>query len=194
MASQSFENNVSNLEKFIQSSNRVAALDWDYIEPPTTPEGKLPDPCSELLTELLDAHLWLTPITQWAAKIDKNASSYFDKVQSNIQLCIWQRKSKSFYMQNVHALIDEMHSMLERTEEIRKANSNHGGKREGSGRKKATPTKQIRIDADLAEPFKELSELYRGQTDTDKAYLLENVTAVGVSFCQEKAAKHALDD
>ncbi|MCE7730150.1 hypothetical protein [Vibrio campbellii] len=47
----------------------------------------------------------------------------------------------------------------------------HGGARKGAGRKKEAPTKQIRIDADLAEQFKMLSDLYRAQPDSDKALL-----------------------
>ncbi|MDO6543482.1 hypothetical protein [Photobacterium sanguinicancri] len=39
--------------------------------------------------------------------------------------------------------------------------SNHGGVRQGAGRKKASPTKQIRVDSDLADIFKDISDDYR---------------------------------
>jgi len=62
----------------------------------------------------------------------------------------------------------------------------HGGARQNAGRKKAAPTKQIRIDAELAEQFKMLSELYRGQSDTDKQKILLELVKVGSSYCDEK--------
>lgn len=37
----------------------------------------------------------------------------------------------------------------------------HGGARVGAGRKKSTPTKQIRVDETLAQPFKDFSDYYR---------------------------------
>ena len=45
----------------------------------------------------------------------------------------------------------------------------HGGKRANSGRKRLEPTVAIRVDADLAQTFKDISEQYRvissGQED-----------------------------
>lgn len=45
----------------------------------------------------------------------------------------------------------------------------HGGKRANSGRKKREPTVAIRVDAELAQTFKDISDQYRiitsGQED-----------------------------
>ncbi|WP_260261719.1 hypothetical protein [Vibrio intestinalis] len=75
-----------------------------------------------------------------------------------------------------------------------KVKASHGGVRKGAGRPKQSSTKQIRVDSDLSEQFKMLSDLYRGQSDADKALLLNELIAVGVSFCHGKASKYALDD
>lgn len=66
--------------------------------------------------------------------------------------------------------------------------SRHGGARKGAGRKKEAPTKQIRIDADLAEPFKALSDLYRSQSsDTEKFHIIETIALLSSSKTRSEA-------
>ncbi|MEL7307005.1 MAG: hypothetical protein AAGK05_03470 [Pseudomonadota bacterium] len=48
----------------------------------------------------------------------------------------------------------------------------HGGSRTGSGRKKSAPTKQIRVDENLAGTFKSISDAYRSLDSEGQIELL----------------------
>ena len=51
-------------------------------------------------------------------------------------------------------------------------NNSHGGSRIGSGRKKLAPTKQIRVDENLAASFKSISDAYRSLDSEGQIELL----------------------
>lgn len=74
-----------------------------------------------------------------------------------------------------------------------KVKAAHGGKREGAGRKKEALTKQIRIDADLAQQFKTISDLYRSESESDKAYFRLMLDSFIEKFLREKADEDVTD-
>lgn len=51
----------------------------------------------------------------------------------------------------------------------------HGGAREGSGRKQEAPTKQIRVDAELALDFKTLSAIYRSESERRRKKIIKTI-------------------
>ena len=54
----------------------------------------------------------------------------------------------------------------------------HGGVRAGAGRKKQSPTVQVRVDADLSDLFKTISIVYRSADDKKKCLLVERLNTV----------------
>ena len=59
----------------------------------------------------------------------------------------------------------------------------HGGKRLGSGRKKQSPTKQLRVDSDLSDIFKTLSDVYRVSDQDQKLVLVERLLTLSSLDC-----------
>ena len=55
---------------------------------------------------------------------------------------------------------------------IHREQKKHGGARSGSGRKKLAPTKQIRVDENLAGSFKSISDAYRSLDSEGQIELL----------------------
>lgn len=59
----------------------------------------------------------------------------------------------------------------------------HGGSRVGAGRKKSSPTKQVRVDEVLAQPFKDFSDIYRS---LDHKAQLDLLVALKSTFSGKK--------
>ena len=59
----------------------------------------------------------------------------------------------------------------------------HGGKRSGSGRKKESPTRQVRVDFELADIFKTLSDVYRVSDQDQKLSLVKRLLTLSSLDC-----------
>lgn len=123
-------------------------------------------------------------ISNLSSLLDDVSGSCPERMISNLDLVLTGEKNDVFFANIIYPELEHLIYLCRNSSSV----TTQGGVREGAGRKKEAPTKQIRIDADLAEQFKMLSDLYRGQSDSDKALLLEGLISVGVSFCHDKAS------
>lgn len=65
---------------------------------------------------------------------------------------------------------------------IEREQKKHGGTRKGAGRKVKRPTKQIRIDEDLVESFKMISDYYRSLDDDGRRDFDNRFSTSGLLF------------
>ena len=97
--------------------------------------------------------------------------AYGDDTPSDLELIPFYDECDKIY-----AVCDTI--ILNSVSAIRNEQKKHGGFRNGAGRKKSAPTKQIRVDKELADQFKIFSDIYRAQPDLVQCQLFDSLVAV----------------
>ncbi|ELP6122392.1 hypothetical protein QTV43_003617 [Vibrio vulnificus] len=101
-----------------------------------------------------------------------------ERMVSNLKLLLSGEKSKFFFSNIVYPELPHLIYLCNNSPKI----SNHGGARDGSGRKPKRPTKQIRIDSDLAESFKLMSDYYQSLDDDGRRDFDNRFSTSGLLF------------
>lgn len=178
---KTYEKQIQNLFTIGENIMRLQSDDWEVID--------IDNPV-EAYYSLRAINVLLTQIKLYCKEISNITKTdtwgYFDRKQKHIQLVQDGEKSRGYlfsmlknFMTDARSLLDCDNDILKSEESIKNC---HGGSRSGAGRKVKRPTKQIRIDEDLAESFKMMSDYYQSLDDDGRIEFDNRFSTSGLLF------------
>ncbi|MEZ9657518.1 hypothetical protein AB4277_22985 [Vibrio splendidus] len=140
----------------------LSAHEWNLIDSShgTTYHKRLVDCCNE--------------VEQLVSTLNQQQAG--ERFLNNLKLVLNGSKSKHFFEHIVYPELDHIVYLIQND------SITHGGVREGAGRKVKRPTKQIRIDEDLAESFKMMSDYYQSLDDDGRSDFDNRFSTSGLLF------------
>lgn len=170
---KTLEKTLENLGIIEKNIEKLFNLNWDVVDSES--------PCDAYYS-LRAINILLTQISMYVEQCDdRNISDYFRRLQSNVLLTQEGEKSKEFIFSfTFPELITKSREMIQIASDLQK--TSHGGSRQGSGRKPKRPTKQIRVDKDLAQSFKMMSDYYQSLDDDERRDFDNRFSTSGLLF------------
>lgn len=107
--------------------------------------------------------------------LDNVVNACPERIISNLKLVLTGEKSKHFFEYVIYPEFDYLACLC-------RNGISHGGARKGAGRKAKRPTTQIRIDKDLAESFKMMSDYYQLLDDNERRDFDNRFSTSGLLF------------
>lgn len=170
---KTLEETLQNLNIIEQNIEKLFNLKWGVVDPDS--------PCEAYYSLRAINSLLIQLIHYVDQSDDNNISDYFRRLHNNVVMTQEGDKSKEFVFSFTFVeLVTKAREMLQIASEHQK--STHGGVRKGAGRKAKRPTKQIRVDEDLAESFKMMSDYYQSLDDYGRRDFDNRFSTSGLLF------------